>query len=116
MYISCVIELQLIYVIYYQTAGVSAMTGDGIDGLFKAVDECKVDYENDYKVELDRLRNEREEKKKEDKERSLKNLMKDMKDMKVNNNDKDKDDEELDQEDIDENDIDNEEIGMKLPS
>ena len=114
MYISSVIELQLIYVIYYQTAGVSAMTGDGIDELFKAVDECKVDYENDYKVELDRLRNEREEKKKEDKERSLKNLMKDMKDMKVNNNDKD--DEELDQEDIDENDIDNEEIGMKLPS
>ena len=114
MYISSVIELQLIYIIYYQTAGVSAMTGDGIDELFKAVDECKVDYENDYKVELDRLRNEREEKKKEDKERSLKNLMKDMKDMKVNNNDKD--DEELDQEDIDENDIDNEEIGMKLPS
>ena len=114
MYISSVIELQLIYIIYYQTAGVSAMTGDGIDELFKAVDECKVDYENDYKVELDRLRNERQEKKKEDKERSLKNLMKDMKDMKVNNNDKD--DEELDQEDIDENDIDNEEIGMKLPS
>lgn len=58
--------------------GVSAMSGDGIAEFFEKVEEKRVEFERDYKPELERRRKEREAESKEKKERDLTRFMKDM--------------------------------------
>lgn len=64
---------------HLSVVGVSAMTGEGVDQFFKSVQEKKVEFERDYKPELERRRAEREQEKKEKREKELEKLMKDMK-------------------------------------
>ena len=64
---------------HLSVVGVSAMTGDGMDEFFKGVQEKKVEFERDYKPELERRRAEREKEKVATRERELDKLMKDMK-------------------------------------
>jgi GPN-loop GTPase len=40
---------------HLKTVGVSAMTGEGIDGFFEAVEEARREWERDYKPELERV-------------------------------------------------------------
>ena len=44
---------------HIRTVGVSAMTGAGLDNFMEAVGEAAKEYETEYKVEYDRLRNEK---------------------------------------------------------
>ena len=57
---------------------VSAMTGAGIDDFMKAVEGKCLEYERDYKPEMEKARRRREEQKLEDKEKELGRLMKDV--------------------------------------
>lgn len=58
--------------------GVSAMTGEGVDEFWKAVEKKKVEYETDYKPEMEKLREQREKEKLEKKQKELDRLMKDL--------------------------------------
>ncbi|BGP12955.1 hypothetical protein JCM10213_006594 [Rhodosporidiobolus nylandii] len=64
---------------HLRAVGVSAMTGDGMEELFDAVQEARQEYENDYKPELARITAEREKKKQAEKADSISRLMQDMK-------------------------------------
>ncbi|KAG0130700.1 hypothetical protein HOY82DRAFT_363087 [Tuber indicum] len=57
---------------------VSAMTGAGVDEFMKAVEGKCLEYEKDYKPEMERARKRREEQKLEEKEKELGRLMKDI--------------------------------------
>ncbi|RPA95965.1 hypothetical protein L873DRAFT_1773618 [Choiromyces venosus 120613-1] len=57
---------------------VSAMTGAGIDDFMKAVEGKCIEYEKDYKPEMEKARKRREEQKLEEKEKELGRLMKDI--------------------------------------
>ena len=59
--------------------GVSSMNGDGIAEFFEAVEEKRVEFNRDYKPELERRRKEREEESAEKKQHDLTKFMKDMK-------------------------------------
>ncbi|KAL3475496.1 hypothetical protein BJX99DRAFT_229698 [Aspergillus californicus] len=63
---------------HLNVVGVSAMTGDGIDEFFEAVEEKRQEFERDYKPELERRKKEREETQANQKEVELGKLMKDM--------------------------------------
>ncbi|KAL7270519.1 hypothetical protein RUND412_006772 [Rhizina undulata] len=58
--------------------GVSAMTGQGIDDFLKAVDGKVLEYETEYKPEMEKARQRREQQKLEEKQRELDRLMRDM--------------------------------------
>ncbi len=64
---------------HLSVVGVSAMTGEGIDDFFRGVQEKKVEFERDYKPELERRRAERDKEKEVTRQRELDKLMKDMK-------------------------------------
>ncbi|GAA6052326.1 hypothetical protein JCM3770_007253 [Rhodotorula araucariae] len=63
---------------HLRAVGVSAMTGEGMDELFDAVQEAREEYEKDYKPELEKLYAEREKKKEAQKAESITRLMRDM--------------------------------------
>ncbi|GAA5994688.1 GTPase NPA3 [Rhodotorula paludigena] len=64
---------------HLRAVGVSAMTGEGMDELFDAVQEAREEYERDYKPELEKITAERERKKEAQKAESVTRLMRDMK-------------------------------------
>ncbi|GAA5883668.1 hypothetical protein JCM1840_007031 [Sporobolomyces johnsonii] len=64
---------------HLRAVGVSAMTGEGMDELFDAVQEARKEYETEYKPELEKVIAERERKKEATKADSMARLMKDMK-------------------------------------
>ncbi|KAF2202942.1 hypothetical protein GQ43DRAFT_367972 [Delitschia confertaspora ATCC 74209] len=64
---------------HLSVVGVSAMTGSGIDEFFKSVEEKRLEFERDYKPELERRKEQREKEKVEKREKELSRLMKDMK-------------------------------------
>ncbi|TGZ85493.1 hypothetical protein EX30DRAFT_357261 [Ascodesmis nigricans] len=63
---------------HLDVVAVSAMTGQGIDEFFEAVQKKVVEYEKDYKPEMEMLRKKREDEKLEKKQKELDKLMKDM--------------------------------------
>ncbi|GAA6035354.1 hypothetical protein JCM8097_008829 [Rhodosporidiobolus ruineniae] len=64
---------------HLRAVGVSAMTGEGMEELFDAVQEARQEYENDYKPELAKIVAQREAKKEAQKAESISRLMRDMK-------------------------------------
>jgi hypothetical protein len=54
------------------------MTGAGIDAFFEAVEEKRVEFNNDYKADLDRRREQREKDKEANREKEVARMMKDM--------------------------------------
>ncbi|KAF9369241.1 hypothetical protein CPB97_003754, partial [Podila verticillata] len=63
---------------HLKVVGVSAVTGSGMDDFLKAVDEAVVEYDTEYKPELERVLEERRRKTEADKEEQMARLMKDM--------------------------------------
>ncbi|KAF9155259.1 hypothetical protein BGX21_004569 [Mortierella sp. AD011] len=63
---------------HLKVVGVSAVTGAGMDDFLNAVDEAVVEYDQEYKPELERVLEERRKKKEADKEEQMARLMKDM--------------------------------------
>ncbi|PGH18582.1 hypothetical protein AJ79_00361 [Helicocarpus griseus UAMH5409] len=63
---------------HLNVVGVSAMTGDGVDEFFEAVEEKRKEFERDYKPELEKKRKEREQAQEERREVELGKLLKDM--------------------------------------
>jgi len=57
---------------------VSSMTGDGIDDFFAAVREERIEFEKDYRPELERRRAEREKERATSKDQQLTKVMEDM--------------------------------------
>ncbi|KAG0002213.1 hypothetical protein BGZ65_002829 [Modicella reniformis] len=63
---------------HLKVVGVSAVTGAGMDDFLKAVDQAVIEYDQEYKPELERVLREREKKKELDKKEQMTRLMKDM--------------------------------------
>ncbi|KAF9360339.1 hypothetical protein BGX26_009809 [Mortierella sp. AD094] len=63
---------------HLKVVGVSAVTGAGMDDFLKAVDEAVIEYDQEYKPELERVLEERRKKKEAEKEEQMARLMKDM--------------------------------------
>ncbi|KAG0232930.1 hypothetical protein BGW41_001677 [Actinomortierella wolfii] len=63
---------------HLKVVGVSAVTGAGMDEFLKAVDEAVVEYDKEYKPELERLLEEKRKKVEADKEEQMARLMRDM--------------------------------------
>jgi GTPase SAR1 family protein len=64
---------------HLRVVGVSSMTGDGIDEFFEAIEEKKLEFESEYKVELERRRAEHEKNKEKLRQNELGKLMGDLK-------------------------------------
>lgn len=58
--------------------GVSSMTGDGVDDFFVAVETKRVEFERDYRPELERRRADAEEQKSQAREQEVSRMMSDM--------------------------------------
>jgi hypothetical protein len=58
--------------------GVSAMTGEGVDDFFAAIEEKREEFEKDYRPELERRRAVAEEQKNQVREQEVSRMMKDM--------------------------------------
>jgi GPN-loop GTPase len=58
--------------------GVSAMTGEGVEEFFQKVEEKRMEFNRDYKPELERRRKEREQQGQEAKQKDLTRFMEDM--------------------------------------
>ncbi|KAG0224167.1 hypothetical protein B0O80DRAFT_402882 [Mortierella sp. GBAus27b] len=63
---------------HLKVVGVSAVTGAGMADFMKAVDEAVVEYDKDYKPELERMLEERRKKQEAQKEEQMARLLKDM--------------------------------------
>lgn len=63
---------------HLSVVGVSAMTGDGIDEFFEAVEEKKQEFNRDYKPELEKRRAQRDKDKLDRRDKQLGDLLKDM--------------------------------------
>lgn len=63
---------------HLNVVGVSAMTGQGIQEFFEAVDEKSKEFERDYKPELEKRRQERQQDKESNRDKQLGKLMEDM--------------------------------------
>jgi GTPase SAR1 family protein len=63
---------------HLSVVGVSAMTGDGIDEFFEAVEEKKAEFNRDYKPELEKRRAQRDKDKLDRRDKQLGDLLKDM--------------------------------------
>ncbi|KAG0283634.1 hypothetical protein BGZ96_011973 [Linnemannia gamsii] len=63
---------------HLKVVGVSAVTGAGMDDFLKAVDEAVVEYDQEYKPELERVLEERRLKQEAEKEEHMARLLKDM--------------------------------------
>ncbi|KAM0723113.1 hypothetical protein Q7P37_001313 [Cladosporium fusiforme] len=63
---------------HLSVVGVSAMTGDGVEDFFSAVEEKRVEFEKEYKPELERRKTEAEEAKAGGTEKEMNRLMQDM--------------------------------------
>ncbi|CED83924.1 xpa-binding protein 1 [Phaffia rhodozyma] len=61
-----------------RAVGVSAMTGEGMEEFFTAVEEARKEYESDYRPELEKLAKQKEDKKKAFAQSQLDRLMADM--------------------------------------
>ncbi|KAJ3145335.1 hypothetical protein HK101_002509 [Irineochytrium annulatum] len=87
---------------FYKTlkvVGVSAMTGDGMDDFMAAVDEAVMEYNKEYRPEVEALLKERKEMAESSRKENLEKLMKDMDigvagKVAVDNSDEDADDDE----------------------
>ena len=63
---------------HLSVVGVSAMTGEGVDDFFNAVEEKRQEFNRDYKPELEKRRAQREKDKLERRDKQLGQLLKDM--------------------------------------
>ncbi|KAF9350919.1 hypothetical protein BGX34_000912 [Mortierella sp. NVP85] len=63
---------------HLKVVGVSAVTGAGMDDFMKAVDEAVVEYDRDYKPELERVLEERRKRQEAHKEEQMARMLKDM--------------------------------------
>jgi len=63
---------------HLKVVGVSAVTGAGMDDFMKAVDEAVVEYDRDYKPELERVLEERRKRQEAQKEEQMARMLKDM--------------------------------------
>ncbi|KAJ3052026.1 GPN-loop GTPase qqt2 [Rhizophlyctis rosea] len=63
---------------HLRVVGVSAVTGEGMEELFRAVDEAVEEYHKEYKPEIERMLLEKQAKEEQKRQESLQKLMKDM--------------------------------------
>ncbi|KAI8372779.1 uncharacterized protein BYT42DRAFT_594728 [Radiomyces spectabilis] len=64
---------------HLKVVGVSAVTGQGVDEFFQAVDDAAEEYEREYKPEIERMIREKMEREEKNREQQLNKLMSDMK-------------------------------------